>query len=147
MSAPRGVELQEDILVVLNDELLVAVGHNGGHRALLGLGNRLGLDARLDLAVKNILDKSADILGVEVLGLVIGILGVLRGVLDSEARELLGLQVQVGGMGTEHLGVEGSNVDLTAVLLSDGLEVLGVLLTLLRGLGEDIGEGNASLLR
>lgn len=47
-------------------------------------------------------------------------------------------------MSTESLGIDGSEVELALVLLSNGLEGLRELLSLLRGLGEDIGEGNAS---
>jgi hypothetical protein len=41
--------------------------------------------------------------------------------------------------------VDGSEVDLSAVLLGDRLEVSGERLTLLGGLGEDVGEGKAGL--
>jgi hypothetical protein len=51
VTAPRGIELEQDILVVVDDELLVALTDNNGDRALLGLGDGLGLDARLDLAI------------------------------------------------------------------------------------------------
>lgn len=47
-------------------------------------------------------------------------------------------------MGTEGLGVNGTEVNLALVLLSDGLESLVQLLALLGGLGEDVGEGEAS---
>jgi hypothetical protein len=41
--------------------------------------------------------------------------------------------------------VDGSEVDLSAVLLGDRLEVGGESLTLLRGLGEDVGKGKTGL--
>lgn len=41
--------------------------------------------------------------------------------------------------------VDGSEVDLSAVLLSDGLQVGGERLALLGGLGEDVGKGEAGL--
>lgn len=48
-------------------------------------------------------------------------------------------------MSTESLSIDGSNIDSAAVLLSDGLEVLSELLTLLGGFSEDVGQRNASL--
>lgn len=42
--------------------------------------------------------------------------------------------------------VDGSEVDLSAVLLGDGLQVGGERLALLGGLGEDVGEGKAGLV-
>lgn len=47
-------------------------------------------------------------------------------------------------MGTESLGVNGSEVDLATVSLSDGLDSRAELITLLLGLGEDISERDAS---
>lgn len=145
VAAPRGIELQQDVLVIVDDEILVRVRHDDGHGALLGLRDRLRLDAGLNLAIENVLDELANILGLDLLGLVVGILGVLLGVLDGKGRELFGVKVKVAGVGTEHLGVNGGDVDGTLVLLGDGLEVLGVLLTLLLGLGENVGQRNAGL--
>lgn len=65
--------------------------------------------------------------------------------MDGEGGELLGLEVQVAGVGTEELSVQGDDVDFTTVLLGDGAEVLSELLTLLSGLGEDVGQGKAGL--
>ena len=138
MSAPGGVELDEDILLVVNDNLLIVAAYDHGDGAFLGLGNRLRLDARLYLAVQDVLNELADLLGVKLLGLVIGELGVLGGLLDGEGRELLGLKVQVAGVGAKELRIKGDDVDGSTVLLGDGAEFLSELLTLLSGLSEDV---------
>jgi hypothetical protein len=52
---------------------------------------------------------------------------------------------QVAGVLAESGSVDSSEVDLSAVLLSDGLQVGGERLTLLGGLGEDVGEGKTGL--
>lgn len=145
MSTPRGVELQENVLLVVDHQLLVSMGDNDGDRTLLLLGDGLRLDAGLDLAVQDILDELADLLGIDLLGLVVRVLGLLDGVLDGEGRELLRVQVQVVSVSAECLSIDGSNVDSAAVLLRNGLEFLSELLALLGGIGEDVGQGNASL--
>lgn len=144
VATPGSVVFDEDILLVVDDNVLEATANNDGN-ALLGLGDGLGLHAGLNLAVEDVLDELADLLGVDLLGLVVGVLGVLGDILDGEGGEVLGLEVEVAGVGTEELGVEGDDVDVTAVLLSDGTEVSGELLALLGGLGEDVSEGNTSL--
>lgn len=145
MTAPRSIELEQHILVVIHDDLLVVTTDNDGDRALLGLGDGLRLDARLDLAINDILDELANLLGIDLLGLVVRVLGILGGLLDSEGRELLRLQVKVTRVRAEQLGVEGDNVDIAAVLLSDGAEVLGELLALLGSLGEDVRQWDTGL--
>lgn len=146
VSTPGGIELDQDILVVVNDQVLVGVGDNDGNGTLLLLGDGLRLDAGLNLAVQDLLDELANLLGINLLRLVVRVLGALDGVLNGECRELLGVQVQVVGVSTESLSIDGSDVDSAAVLLSDGLEVLSELLALLGGLSEDVGQRNASLI-
>jgi hypothetical protein len=70
---------------------------------------------------------------------------VLGDVLDGERGPGANLEVQVAGVLAESGSVDGSEVDLSAVLLGDRLEVGGERLTLLGGLGEDVGEGKAGL--
>ena len=146
MSAPRSVKLDKDVLLVVNDDFLVVAANDDGDRSLLGLGDGLGLDARLDLSVKDVLDELANLLDLELLGLVVRVLGVLGGFLDSEGGELLGLKVEIAGVGTKQLGIEGDNVDGTTVLLSNGTELVGELLTLLGSLGEDVSQRNTGLI-
>lgn len=145
MAAPRGVELKEDVLIIVNDKLLVAVSHNGRDRTLLRLRDGLRLDARLHFAIEDVLDEFADILGVHFLGLVVGILGVLLGVLDGKGGELLGIEVKVISVGTEQLRVNGGDVNSTAVLFSNRLELLRKFLTLLGGFRENVCQRDTSL--
>jgi hypothetical protein len=146
VTAPGSVELKEDILIIVDDDLLVVAAHDNGDGALLGLGNGLRLDARVNLSVKDVLNELADILGVNLLGLIVRVLGILAGILDRESRELLGLKVEVSCVGAEELGIEGDNVNSSAVLLSDGTEISGKLLPLLRCLGKDISQGDTGLV-
>jgi hypothetical protein len=148
VSAPRGVELDENILLVVDDEVLVALGDDHGGTGLLLLGDGLALDAGLDLAGDKVLNERADSLFGDVLGsalLGVGELLVLGDVLDGERGPGADLEVQVAGVLAESGSVDGSEVDLSAVLLGDRLEVSGESLTLLGGLGEDVGEGKAGL--
>jgi hypothetical protein len=144
VSAPRGVEFEKNILLVVNDVLLVG-GGNDNVDALLLLGNGLRLDGRVDLAFKEILDELADGLLGDLFVLVVGELGVLGGVLNGEGGPLANLEVEVASVLAEGLGVNGSKVDLALELLGDGLQFGGEFLALLLGLGEDVGKRNAGL--
>jgi hypothetical protein len=149
VSAPGGVELEKDVLVVVDDEVLVALGDDHGGTKLLLLGNGVGLDAGLNFALNELLNESADSLLADVLDgtlLGVGVLLVLGDVLDGERGPGADLEVEVAGVLTESGSVDGSEVDLSAVLLSDGLQVSGERLALLWGLGEDVGEGKAGLV-
>lgn len=148
VSAPGGVELEEDVLVVVDDEVLVALCDDDGGARLLLLGDGLALDAGLDLALDELLNESANSLLADVLDsalLGVGELLVLGDVLDGECGPGADLEVEVAGVLAESGSVDGSEVDLSAVLLGDGLQVGGERLALLRGLGEDVGEGKAGL--
>ena len=142
VTAPGSVELNENILLVVDDDLLVVVGDDGGDGAVVLLGDRLRLDGRLNLTSKEVLDEGTDILSVDLVVLVVGELLVLVGALDSESGPLAGLQVEVASVLTESTGVNGSEVDGTLVLDSKRLQLLSELLTLLGGLGKDVGERN-----
>lgn len=144
VTAPGSVELDKDILGIIKDNVVVALGDNDGDGALLGLGDGLRLDRGLDLASNKVINELLDGVGGDLLLLVEGELLVLGGILDGESGELVGLEVQVAGVSTESLGVNGSKVDNTTQGLSDGLKGLAKLLALLGGLGEDVREGNAS---
>lgn len=145
MSTPRGVEFEENILLVIDDEILVGVSHHDCDRSFLGFRNRLRLDAGLNLAIKNILDELLDVFGIDFFGLVIRVLGVLLRILDSESGECLGVEVEVSSVGTKQLSINGGDVDGSLVLLSYGLEFLGELITLLLGLGKNVREGDTGL--
>jgi hypothetical protein len=148
VSAPRGVELNENVLLVVDDKVLVALGDDHSGTRLLLLGDGLALDAGLDLAGDKVVNERADSLLGDVLDsalLGVGELLVLGNVLDGERGPGADLEVQVAGVLAESGSVDGSEVDLSAVLLGDRLEVSGERLTLLGGLGEDVGEGKAGL--
>lgn len=146
VSAPGSVKFNQDILLVVNDNLLVVAANNNSNRSLLSLGNGLGLEARVNLAIKDVLDELADLLGINLLVLVVRVLGVLGGVLDSESRELLGLKVEVASVSAEELSIKGNNVNSAAVALGNGTEISSELLALLGGLGEDVSQGNTGLI-
>jgi hypothetical protein len=139
VTAPWGVELEEDILVVLDDKVVVGVGDNDGDWSLLLLWNWLRLDGWRDLALGVVLNKLGDGLLGELLILWEWELGVLGGFLDSESWPL-GLKVEVWSVSTESDGVNGSEVDLALELLSEWANLLGESLLGLWGVEEDVGE-------
>jgi hypothetical protein len=145
VSAPWCVEFKKDILFVVDDKILIGMGHHNGNRAILSLRDSLRFDAGLNLAIDNILNEFTDILGLDFLRLVIGILGVLLWVLDSEGRELRGIEIKISSVSTEHLGVDGDNIDNTPVLLGNRLKFFCELLTLFLGFGEYVRQRDAGL--
>ena len=147
MTAPWCIELEEDILLVIENLSLVVVGNDDGDGTILVLRNGLRLDGRLDLAGNKVINELGDASKVDLLGLVIGVLGVLANVLDSEGGPLANLKVQVTTVLAESLSINGSEVDDTLVLLSEGLELLGEAGALLLGLSEDVGERDTGLKR
>lgn len=150
VSTPWCVELEENILLAVDHNLLVVLGHDNGDWAILLLWDRLAFDGRLNLASNKVLDEASNLLLAECLGragLGVGELLVLGGVLDSECGPCANLEVEVASVLAESAGVNGSEVDLALVLLSNWLEGLGESLTLLGGLGEDVGEWDAGLKR
>lgn len=112
VSAPRSVELDEDILVLVHDDLLVGVGDDDGDWAVIRLWDGLGLDTRSNVTGDDTLNELGDVLLGELLLLVEGVLLVGNSVLDGEGRELLRDKVEVGSVSTKGLGVDGSEVDL-----------------------------------
>jgi len=147
VTAPWCIELEEDILLVIENLSLVVVGNDDGDGTILVLRNGLRLDGRLDLAGNKVINELGDASKVDLLGLVIGVLGVLANVLDSEGGPLANLKVQVTTVLAESLSINGSEVDDTLVLLSEGLELLGEAGALLLGLSEDVGERDTGLKR
>ena len=145
VTAPWGVELKENILVVVNHNLVIVLRNDNSDRAFLLLWDGLRLDAWLDLSGDEVINELADFLLSELLGLVIRKLLVVVRLLNSESGELADLEVEVGGMLTESLGVNSGEVDGALVLDGEGLQLFGKLLTLFGGLGENVGEGDTSL--
>ena len=117
VAAPWGVVFHEDIFVVVNDYFLVIVSNDDLDRAFLFLGNRLRLDAGLDLAVDKVLNERADFLLAELFSLIKRKLGVLGSVLNGEGGELVSFEVEIAGVGTVGFGVDGREADNAFVLL------------------------------
>ncbi len=130
MAAPRSVVLNQDILIIIHDNLLVVVRDNDSDRAFLLLGDRLRLDAGLDLALEEVADELADVLLGNLLVLRVGELLVRLGVLDREGGPLANLKVEVAGVLAKGLGVDGSDVDLALVRRGHGSQLVGKLLAL-----------------
>ena len=145
VTTPWGVELEENIVLILHDDFLVILGDDHLDVTLLLLGDRLGLDARLKLAVDKVLDECSDILLGELLLLIKGELLVLDCLLDGEGGPLAVLQVEVLRVGAEIFGVDGGEVDLTLMFLGKGFQGLGELGAFLLGFCEDVGEWEFSL--
>ena len=149
MSAPWGVEFEEDVLLVVDDDVLVVLRHNNGHGTFLLLGDGLRFDAWLDFASHEVIDELANLLLAEVLD--VSLFGerellILLGVLDGERGPLADLEVEVASVLAEGLGVDGCEVDGALVLFSDGLEGFGERLALFGSLSEDVCERDAGLL-
>lgn len=120
--------------------------HDDRHGAFLLLRDRLALDARVDLAVCKILHKLANVLLGEFL--VLGKEGeflILGDFLNSERRELVCVEVEIGGVLAKGFGVNGCEVNLALVLFRNGLELFGEGVPLFWGFGEDVRERKASL--
>lgn len=148
VAAPRGVEFEENILVVVKDDFIVVLCYHNCDRAFLLLWDGLALDAGIDLAADVVSDEGADALGCDgsdVTGLSEGELQVLARVLDGEGWPLANLKIEVAGVLAEGFGVNGSEVDLALVLLSDGFEGLRERFAVLFALGENVSEWDAGL--
>ena len=93
--------------------------------ALLLLRDGLRLDTRLELAGNEIVDELANVFGRKLLALVKGEFLVLDGLLNGKSGPFVGLEVEVGGVGTKGFGIDRGEADGTPVLLGNGLEGLG----------------------
>ena len=119
--------------------------HDDLDAAFLLLGDRLALHARRDLAVDKVLHESADFVMRHLLALVEGEFLVFDRFLDGKRGPLVGLEVEITGVGAKGFGIDGGEIDLAFVLLRDGLQGLGEGFALFRGFCEDVAEWNASL--
>jgi hypothetical protein len=128
VAAPWGVELEENVFLVVDNDVLVVLGHNNSDGTLLFFGDRLALDGWLDLAGNKVIDECADVLGADVLdGALLGEreFEVLGDVLDSKSGPAADLEVEVACVLAESFGVNGGEVDLALVRFSNRLQVLG----------------------
>ncbi|GMR53196.1 hypothetical protein PMAYCL1PPCAC_23391 [Pristionchus mayeri] len=117
VSAPRSVELDEDVLVRVKDELLVVLGNEHLEVSLLG-GNILGLHVGFDLLIKNVLDELLEVHHAE--GLVHGVLAAV-GVHDNDGlvRVLSVSETGLLDLSSVLLLVRHREVHLALVLLSN----------------------------
>ena len=145
VTTPGSVELYQDVLVAVEDDLFVGVSDNDGDRTFLLLGDRLRLDAGLDLAIHVVLNELSDLFLGHLGGRVEGELLVLAGILDGESGPFANLEVEVSSMSSKRLRIDGRKADNAFVLFSYGLQSLCKLRSFFGGLGKNIGEGNASL--
>lgn len=125
MSAPWRIEFDKNVLLIVDDKVIVIMGHNNLDGAFLLLGDGLRLDTGLNLAVHKVLNECSDILKRELLGLVIGKFQVLHGFLNRKGREFIGFKVKISGVGTERFSVNDSKVYFALVLDCQGFEGLG----------------------
>jgi hypothetical protein len=145
VSTPWGVEFEENILVVVQNNFVVVLSDNNLDRVIVLLGNGLALDASLDVSTNKVVNKLGNGLDIESVVLAEGELLVLDCILDGESREAIGLQVQVSSVSTESLSVNGSEAELALVQCSQILKLLSELGALLWGLGKYVGQWNSGL--
>ena len=132
-------------MLLVQHHINVVLRHDNSNRAVLVIGDRFTLDGRLEFASDEVVNVLADVLGVDLGALVERVLLGLGDLLDGEGRPLADFKVEVAGVLAEGFGVDGGDVDLALVLLGDGLDFFGELLTLFWGLGEDVGEWDLGL--
>lgn len=145
MAAPWSIELQQNVLGVIQNNVIVIMRNNHLDWTILRLRDGLRLDARLDLAVHKVLNKGANGFLGDFLGLIKRKLLVLDCLLNGKGRPLL-LQVEVASVSTEGLRINRGNVNYPLVLQSDRLQRLSELSALFWGFGENVRQGNASLI-
>lgn len=121
VTAPGGVEFEQNIVVVVQNNFLVIVGYHDLNRALLLLWNRLRLDAGVNLAVNKFLDESANVVVCDFLVLVKGKFLVLDSLLDSECGPFAIFEVQVTSVCAKCLGINGGEAEDPLVLLRQWL--------------------------
>ena len=122
VTAPRGVEFEKNIVIVIQNNFLVVVGYHDLNRALLLLWNRLRLDAGVNLALNKLLDESANLVVRNFLVLVKGEFLVLDSLLDSKCGPFAIFEVEVTSVCTECLGINGSEAEDPLMLLCQWLE-------------------------
>lgn len=101
VTAPRGVEFEKNVLLVIENDIFVIVGDHNLHRSLLLLWDGLRLDTGLHLAINEILDKISDSFLGQFLALVEGELLVLDGFLDSESGPFVDFKIQIACVSAE----------------------------------------------
>lgn len=149
VAAPGGVELDEHVFLVIDDDVLVALRDHDCHGGFLFLRDRLALDAGFDFACDEVRNKFANVLlaeGFSVTLCAVRVFGVLLHVLDGERRPLADLEIEVAAVLTEVLRIDRGEVDGAFVLLSHGFEGCGERSALFFGLGKDVREWSVGLV-
>jgi len=118
VATPWGIELNQHIFVVVDDNILVGVGNDNSDRVVLLLRDRLRFDARRQFTINKVLNKGTNLLLGELCAFE-RILLVLAGLLNGKCWPLIEGKVEVAGMSAECLGVDSSEVDLALVLLGN----------------------------
>ena len=140
MTTPWGIELKEDIILVVDHDVLVIVSHDDLNGTFLFFGDRLRLDTWVDLAIQEVLDKSADIVMGDLLGLIIWEFLVFHSLLDREGWPFAVFEIQVACVSAKSLCVNGGKVDGTLVPLRERFQDICELAALLGRLSEDVCE-------
>jgi len=141
VTAPGGVELDEDVFASVLDDIVVVLADDD-HDVALVLGDGLGLDVRLGLAGDDTLDVGADALGGDLARE--GVLVVLLGVVDGESGPLADLQVDIVGVTSVLGGVNVDKVNLALVVLGHSLNE-GAHGGAVLGGDEEVGEGETAV--
>ena|SRR5436190_12478320 len=147
MATPWGVELHEDVLVIIDHKVLEGVGNDNSHGTLLAFGDRLRLDAGLNFAAKDIFHELTNILLSNLLRLVVRVLFIVDCVLYCEGREFFRFKVEICSMGAKGFGVNSRDIDAAFQLLSDRLQRRSKLCAFFRSFGKNICKGNTGLVR
>ena len=146
VSAPRGVELDKDILVFIEDGLVKLIGDKDENGLILRGGDWLALERGLELAFKVLLDKLFGTVGRQRLGLRVWVLELLGHVLHDERRPFDLLEVHRLAVFSELDGVDPDKVDLALELLGERLVRFGKsILGPVSRVDEEIGEREAGL--
>ena len=101
VSAPRGIKFKKHVVVIVDHNILIAVGYNNLNGVFLLFWNRLRLDAWIDFTVDEILHECAHVIHSKLLTLVIWELLVLDSFLDGKGGPFVYLQVEIAGVSTE----------------------------------------------
>ena len=137
VAAPRGVEFDQDVLLVVEDDVVVVERHDHGDGAFLFLRDRLRFDAGRKFPRDEVLDEGADIL-LRQLGSFKGVFLVLVDLLDGEGWPFVGWEVEVAGVGAKGFRVDGSEVDFSLVCFCDRFEGDCELRAFFGGFGENV---------
>lgn len=141
VTAPGGIEFDEDILGVIEDNVLESFANNRVDTLVLGFRDRLALERRLEFASEVLFNPLRCEFGGNVFTLVERVLQLFAEVLNNEGRPLGLDEVKSATVVTELDGIDPNKVHLELELLGNGAESLDMLVLVLRsGIKEEVGE-------